>query len=199
MWLLTSLLRPDRIRGLVDSYAWGDHSPVILTLSEKDARLGEYIGQSWPESWRIETVPMLGNGPTYNEMLRRYPNEPQYGFLADDQILRVPGMLRELERRAGDWRIAYPDDGHWQANLPTMPCIGGELVRTVGFLAPEALVHWAIDTNTAPISGMSTAIRCGAPRLMIRPTGSRASAASAIRICFARGWWAVNSRGSSRG
>ena len=145
MWILTSLGRPDRIRAVVDSYAWGNEF-VVLALYEKDRRLDEYLAQRWPESWRVEVVPMIGNGPTYNEILRRYPHARQYGFLADDAILDVQGMLRHLEDAAGDWNIAYANDGHWGEALPTMPSIGGDLVRAVGTLAPGGLVHWAIDT-----------------------------------------------------
>lgn len=146
MWILTSMGRPERIRQLVASYAWGFHAPVLLVLYEKDAKLSEYLSQRWPASWRVETVPMLGNGPTYNEILARYPNESTYGFLADDVILEVPGMLRQLEESAGHWHVSYPNDKHHGESIPTMPCIGGDLVRAVGYLAASDFVHWAIDT-----------------------------------------------------
>lgn len=137
--------RPERIRALVDSYAWGDHSPVMLTLAAKDKRLSAYLAQEWPDGWKVEVVDILGNGPTYNEMLRRYPNEDCYGFLADDQILESPGMLREMELEALDWNVAYANDKHHGAAIPTMPCLGGDLVRAVGYLSPQCLVHWGID------------------------------------------------------
>lgn len=144
-WILTSMGRPDRIRAVVDTYDWGAEK-VILALYAKDKRLPEYLAQAWPDSWTVETVPMVGNGPTYNEILARYPRERCYGFLADDAVLDVQGMLRILETGADDWNIAYANDQHWGVNLPTMPCLGGELVRAVGYLAPPHLVHWAIDT-----------------------------------------------------
>lgn len=145
MFILTSLGRPDRIRAVVDTYSWGAEK-VVLALCEKDKRLQEYLDQKWPETWKIEIVTMRGNGPTYNEILRRYPHERCYGFLADDAVLDVQGMLRLLEQASGDWNIAYANDKHWGEKLPTMPCMGGELVRAVGYLAPEYLLHWAIDT-----------------------------------------------------
>lgn len=145
MWILTSLGRPDRIRKLVDSYAWGDHSSVYLTLYDGDSRLEEYLAHQWPVGWQIEVVKMMGNGPTYNEMLRRYPDEACYGFLADDQLLEAPGMLRALENAAGSWNVAYANDKHHGPNIPTMPCMGGELVRAVGYLSPPYIVHWGID------------------------------------------------------
>ena len=145
MWILTSLGRPDRIREVVESYQWGGESRVMLTLYEGDSKLQEYLDQKWPENWSIEIVPMLGNGPTYNEMLARYPHEPHYGFLADDAILDVQGMLRMLEAGAEDWNVAYANDKHHGRDIPTMPCMGGKLVRAVGYLAPLMLVHWAID------------------------------------------------------
>lgn len=145
MWILTSLGRPDRIRNLVDSYRWGLESRVYLTLFDGDKRLPEYLSQQWPSNWSIEIVKMLGNGPTYNEMLRRYPDERSFGFLADDTLLDAPGMLRELEVDAGDWNVAYANDQHHGEAIPTMPCLGGDLVRAVGYLSPEHILHWGID------------------------------------------------------
>ena len=146
MWILTSLGRPDRIRKVVESYDWGGNTRVILALWERDRTLHKYIDQKWPEGWQTKIVSMRGNGPTYNEIFARYPNERCYGFLADDAILDEQGMLRQLEEEAGDWNLAYANDKHWGVRLPTMPCIGGELARAVGYLAPPTLMHWAIDT-----------------------------------------------------
>ena len=75
----------------------------------------------------------------------RYPDERCYGFLADDAVLDIQGMLRMLEDAAGAWNVAYANDKHHGATIPTMPCMGGELVRAVGYLSPDCLVHWAID------------------------------------------------------
>jgi hypothetical protein len=145
MWILSSLGRPDRIRKVIQSYEWGEESQVLLVLYSKDERLPEYVNQKWPANFRIEIVDVEGNGPTYNEILRRFPNEPCYGFLADDAILDVQGMLRALELAAGGWNIAYANDKHHGEAICTMPCIGGELVRAVGYLSPDALTHSAID------------------------------------------------------
>ena len=145
MWILTSLGRPDRIRKVVDSYDWGGQSRVILALYDGDKRLQEYMVQKWPNGWQIKTVNMRGNGPTYNDIFERYPNEKCYGFLADDAILDEQGMLRQLEEEAGDWNISYSNDKHWGGRLPTMPCIGGALARAVGYLSPPGLLHYAID------------------------------------------------------
>lgn len=146
VWLLTSLSRPDRIRELVDSYQWDSgESRVMLVLWAGDKRMKEYLAQEWPANWTTEIVPMPGNGPTYNEMLARYPDEAQYGFLADDAVLDVPGMLAELEREAGAWNVAYANDKFHGESIPTMPCLGGQLVRAVGYLSPPSIIHQAID------------------------------------------------------
>lgn len=145
MWILSSLSRPDRIREVVDSYVWGGESTVVLALYKGDARLREYQAQRWPSRWRIEVVDMLGNGPTYNEILRRYPGERTYGFLADDAVLDHQGMLATLEDQADAWHVAYANDRHHEDRICTMPCIGGELVRAVGYLAHQNLVHMSID------------------------------------------------------
>lgn len=145
MWIFTSKGRPDLIQRTIRSYAWGGESQVILALCAGDPRLGEYVSQQWPAGWVIVPVPMSGNGPTYNEILRMYPDEPNYGFLADDTLLDTPGMLRDLEVAAGDWNVAYANDQHHGPAIPTMPCIGGELVRAVGYLGPPNIPHWGLD------------------------------------------------------
>jgi hypothetical protein len=159
MWIFSSLGRPDLIRRVVDTYQWGYESQVVLTLYERDSRLNEYLRQDWPYGWRVETVPMSGNGPTYNEMLRRYPGEPCYGFLADDAVLNTPGMLAALEAECMPDRVAYPDDGIWGDRNCTMPCIGGDLVRAVGYLSPPGIVHAAIDTVWHEIGRMLGRLR----------------------------------------
>ena len=54
-------------------------------------------------------------------------------------------MLHDLELAAGDWNVSYPNDKHHGAAIPTMPCIGGELVRALGYLSPRCIIHMAID------------------------------------------------------
>lgn len=159
MWTLTSMGRPKRIREMVDSYAWGAESPVLLTLWEGDPTLRQYLDQAWPANWRTEIVPMRGNGPTYNEILMRYPDEPCYGFLADDVLLDVPGMLGALEKGAGAWNVAYANDQHHRDLIPTMPCLGGDLVRAVGYLSVPNLVHWGVDTAWGEIGRRLGALR----------------------------------------
>lgn len=144
MWILTSLSRPRELQRMAASYRWTDET-VVLALYEKDPMLGEYMMGAWPKSWQTAVVAMPGNGPTYNALLEMKPKEPFYGFLADDILLDTPGMLKELEREAGQWNIAYSNEGHQCERLATMPCIGGDLVREVGYLAPPHIVHWAID------------------------------------------------------
>ena len=146
MWILSSLSRPDRIREVVDCYQWDTgESRVVLALYAGDKRISEYLKADWPSNWNIDVVPMLGNGPTYNEILERYPDEKCYGFLADDAILDHQGMLVTLEDQAGDWNVAYANDGYHKDAICTMPCMGGELVRAVGYLAPRNFVHMSID------------------------------------------------------
>lgn len=160
MWVLCSLGRPDRIRTLVDSYRWfSGESDVKLVLYEKDKRLQEYLDQKWPQTWDIEIVPMFGSGPTYNEIFRRYPHEECYGFLADDQSLDVPCILPALEAEAGRWNVAYANDQQHGEKLCTMPCIGGSLVRALGYLAPRNLVHMAIDNSWHEIGTQMEALR----------------------------------------
>lgn len=146
MWILTSLSRPDRIRKVVESYVWGNgESRVILALWEGDPRLQEYLEQDWPANWHTALIADKGVGPTYNHLFKAFPNEQNYGFLADDAILNAQGMLRLLENEAKNWNMSYPDDGIHGERMATMPCIGGDLVRACGFLSPPGFMHEGID------------------------------------------------------
>lgn len=147
MWILTSLSRPRQLRRMMQSYEWTGED-VMLVLYSGDPEFLKYGWAAWPgypDSWRMEMVDILGNGPTYNEIFRRYPDETFYGFLADDVLLNVPGMLRDLEAAAGRWNISYANDQHHEDRICTMPCIGGDLARAVGYLAPKNIMHMSID------------------------------------------------------
>ena len=80
------------------------------------------------------------------EMFKNYPNEPFYGLLADDLI---PGTLhwdQKLIKAAGLDDIGYADEVYEKRVRICHPCVGGDLVRHVGFFAVPGLKHFGTDT-----------------------------------------------------
>jgi hypothetical protein len=80
-----------------------------------------------------------------NEAFARFPNEQFYGFLSDD--LRIMGT-RGLTMLAGfcpSWGLSYCKDGIYDEKIACFPCVSGELIRALGWLAYPKAKHHFID------------------------------------------------------
>ena len=80
-----------------------------------------------------------------NAVLKLYPDEPWYGFIADDEVLLADSPkdwdLRLIER-AGRWDIAHGwEDWHSGTRCQGYVVLGGDLVRAVGFLGVPSCFH----------------------------------------------------------
>lgn len=136
--------RVERIGRLIESYDWGD-TRVDVLLSACDAQIPSYLDRKWPAGFKIQIEDILYCGPLLNWAFDRYQREKFYGVLTDDMTLDTPGILATLEAEAGAWNIAYANDGENGAKLCALPCIGGELARAMGFLAPPGFKHDFLD------------------------------------------------------
>jgi hypothetical protein len=146
MWILPSLGRPERAQEVAEA---AQDVPINLRLHWGDPRLEDYMKVKWPKAWSVVTSERLSLCETLNWCLKDYPrgkNADFYGFLADDTIPSPSDWADELEHYAGRWNIAYPDDGVHGKDLCTHFCIGGDLVREVGWLALPGLKHSYVDT-----------------------------------------------------
>jgi len=144
MWLLPSLGRPDGLRRLIDSYQW-DGEEVKLILHGWDNKLKQYDDVQLPSNWEIGVTDEVHLSPTCAWALQRWPGAKCYGALADDITLETPGMLRRLEELAGDWYIAYLNDGAHCERLCTFPCSGAKLIHATGDLSFGGLLHNGTD------------------------------------------------------
>lgn len=63
----------------------------------------------------------------------------------DDHMPRTVGWARELADAAGEWGIAYANDGHQGEALPTVCAWGGELYGALRRMVPGALWHLYVD------------------------------------------------------
>ena len=118
---------------------------LVVRLHDGDPFMEEYDALPWPCHWRIVKGPHQKCPGALQHMFRMFPHEKYYGFVADDVVPGPKGWNLALQVKAGTWNIAYPDDGQHGERLCTHFCIGGKLVRNVGFLGAPFLDHNFMD------------------------------------------------------
>lgn len=132
--LLESLRATDpeaRVLGVIDI-----DDPAYLTL------------KAFCEGAGVSLMPSRPYSPTaakINDAVRANPSEGFYGFLANDIEIRTPGTLSALAAACPSMGLSYCDDSIHGQNLPTHPCVSGDLVRTLGWWAFPDAAHNGID------------------------------------------------------
>ena len=153
MWFLPTYERPARCRAALASIAASGPSRGVVWIDGGD--LDGYGGLNLPDGWALYASPNnRGVCGALNAALRQYPDEPWYGFISDDSLVRTPGWSDALARAAGSNGFANSGDG-WQANrrMHGAVAFGGDLVRALGFWAPPALQHCFVDDAWERLAG----------------------------------------------
>lgn len=145
MWLLPSRGRPEKMKALAEHENM-QHVPLMVYLSIDDERLAEYKEITYPNTWDIIYNEGLKLAEIWNWAYRNFPDEKFYGFIGDDCVPEPKTWNTTLEDAAGDWNIAYPNDGVHGQNLCTHPCVGGALLRALGWWALPGVKHSFVDT-----------------------------------------------------
>lgn len=109
---------------------------------------GDPYDIEWPAHWKIHYSRMhLEMQSALNELFSLYPQERYYGIFADHARPKTPNWCQELVDIAGSNRVAIADCGKTIVNPSTgvrrmnSPCIGGDLVRAVGWIWLPTVVH----------------------------------------------------------
>jgi hypothetical protein len=147
MWILATRNRAENCKRFIEAWhATGATTPVYVRLDECDPALDRMRSLPWPAGFQIVVGPRSRIGPSLQEAFHRYPDLAWYGYLADDVIPRTPQWDQRLIDAAVPNRISYANDV-WEKKMRIChPCIGGDLVRFVGFLSLPLLQHWGTDT-----------------------------------------------------
>lgn len=149
MWILPTYSRPKQcaevLRNMMDN-GCGSPGKVLVNGS---GFYKEYMDTlSIPRDWSIissaENKGVLG---ALNFLFKEFPEEPWYGFIADDEFVSTPVFDKRLIEAAGDWGISHgnigPDArGEYGKRAQGFLCIGGKLARAVGYLAIQECWHW---------------------------------------------------------
>lgn len=153
MWVVPSHGRPRLLKRLAESFKDSDLlQPVAVIVCDQDPTYVEYMRMALPPTWSLHLA--QGDysycGQKMNYAFKIFPDAKFYGHLCDDVWIETPGMLRQLSDAAGDWKISFPADGIYDdqppENLVCFPCMGGELVRALGWWAFPPLLHNCIDS-----------------------------------------------------
>ena len=154
MWFLPTYGRPERCQATLDSIAAaGPSQGVVVIDGDPDPH---YDTLRAPEGWQVARwTPNEGLCSVLNAMLRAWPDDPWYGFISDDSIVKTFGWSRALVEAAGKGGFANSGDG-WQAQRRMHGAIvfGGDLLRALGWWAPPAFA-----TATAMTPGRGSAAR----------------------------------------
>lgn len=146
MWVLPTYGRPGRCQATLDSIiAAGCASPGVVMV-DGDPDPG-YLELQLPAGWTAVHLPVNGGVcAVLNTALARYPDEPWYGFISDDSVVRTQGFDVALIKAAGNAGFANSGDG-WQAQrrMHGAVAFGGDLLRAFGWWAPPGLRHSFVD------------------------------------------------------
>lgn len=145
MWILPTYRRPERCQETLDSIAAAGPSEGVVWVD--GGGVDDYTSMVMPNGWRtIYSLENLGVCGALNAALAKFPDEPWYGFVTDDSIVRTHGWSAALVKQAGRNGFANSGD-NWQANRRMHGAVvfGGDLLRAIGYWAPPTLNHSGVD------------------------------------------------------
>ena len=146
MWILASRGRPQNIQRFINSWKETQaSSTVYLRLDECDPCISEYKKIEYPQEFHVVISSRARLGQAMNEMLKNNPNEPWYGLLADDLIPKTLYWDKKLIDAAESRYIAQCNDLSPKPLNCCHPCVGGELVRHVGWFALPDCTHYGVE------------------------------------------------------
>lgn len=137
MWLLPSRGRPELVARLFKAGKFQTPGLLILDIGDSES----YEDVTLPAGWeKIIRHRMFLSGKL-NEGVKYRPDEPWYGILNDDHLPLTEGWDLRLVEACKP--MTWPRDNYGD-RISTL-VISGDLVRTLGWIAPPELKHFYID------------------------------------------------------
>lgn len=147
MWVFATRNRVENCRRFIE--AWHSTkatSSVYVRLDNDDPALDSMLALPWPDTFEITVGPRARIAQAMREMFAKYPNEPWYGIMADDVIPSTQHWDQKLIHAAGTQSISSGNEVNEKSIRICHPCVGGDLVRLVGFFAMPGVEHFGTDT-----------------------------------------------------
>ena len=163
MWILPSRSRPQNLIRFFEHWkTTGANTPGVVVLDRDDPELDGYRKVVIPSAWSLILIEPIGLGPTFNQVFESWPNNSWYGMLADDVIPRTYEWDKILVEAAGTDGVSYADDGINGEKQVTHCVLGGDFVRSLGWLCLPGLKRVYIDNVITEIARDSGVLRyCG--------------------------------------
>jgi hypothetical protein len=147
MWFLPSYNRPEQCQAVIDQInKVGCTGTGLLWVNGRD-RMDEYAKIKLPNNWHgVSSRENIGVCGAMNECFKRFPDEPFYGLICDDEYTYSTNWEKRLSEAAGGWKISHGNEG-WQSQkrIHSYVTVGGDLIRECGWWALPGLWHWYHD------------------------------------------------------
>jgi hypothetical protein len=148
-WIIPTLSRPKQVAELVAHITAldGTSRGIVFVNHLNDEMVAEYfdtVGNHLPAGWELwRNGKNLGAIGAMNEVFRVRPDEPFYGFIGDDEVIYTKDWNKRLVEAAGANKLSHTNDG-WQSGprIHSYVCIGGDLIRAIGYMAVPTCWHW---------------------------------------------------------
>ena len=139
-WFMPSYGRPEKLESM--RFCPGGLPPhVIVLVNEDDPKKRDYYKYE-SKQWEIQTIPAESRcSDAHREILKRWPNEASYGLLCDDHWPITPGWYKALEAAAEAKYFSTPNGEPLFPLMRNALCIGGDVARAMGSIAPIATRH----------------------------------------------------------
>ena len=168
MYVIPSHKRLKKLLELCESMSENDRAqPILVVVCNRDETFREYLRATFPPSWAISVAEgdFTYCGEKMNWALEHFPKCKFYGHLCDDVLLQGKDVLGALAEDAGDWYMAYPNDGIYNTDLACFPVSGGKLIRAMGFWAHPMFKHNCLDSV---LDDIGRTLKIHKPRMDLR-------------------------------
>jgi hypothetical protein len=119
--------------------------PVTILIDDDDPRIDEYKAIKYPKNWTVLYNESAKPVIKVKNWLKDNMHHDFYGCLADDLRPKTVEWDKKLVLVAKNNQIAYPNDTIKSEKLCTHPVIGGDLIRTTGWILNTELIHFYAD------------------------------------------------------
>lgn len=158
MIILPTMYRVDNFKRFVRAYKETGASLMVFVMLDI-ANASSYVDIEVPSSFRfIKVTSGTRIGQIFNRVFELYPKEDYYGVIADDVVPTTFRWDILLKEACGKNKIAWGFDGGYDEHLPRHPFIGGDLIRSIGYIAPPGVKHWYVDNAWRDIAQV---LECG--------------------------------------
>ena len=146
MFIVPTYKRPERLKNLAQVYKDTNATVPFYVFIQGNGEM--YEGIEYPDTWTVEVLENnIGLVAAVNTGFNKFPDKEWYGVICDDQIPQENEWDKKLLSLLTPWNIVSTSDtlnkNDWR--LSGIPILGGELIRTCGFIMPPCTWHICSD------------------------------------------------------